>query len=41
MSAFGISVRSDILDFEAHHVTAPQLAVNRQIEECQIPDPIS
>ena len=36
-----IPVRSDILHLEAHHVTTPQLAIDCQIEERQIPDPLS
>ncbi len=35
----GVPLRRDILHLEVHHVTAPQLAIDCQIEERQIPDP--
>ncbi len=37
----GVPMRCDILHLEAHHVTTPQLAIDCQIEERQIPDPPS
>ena len=32
----GVAVRGDILDFQAHNVAAPKLAIDRDIEERQI-----
>ncbi len=40
-SVNSIPVRCDILHLEAHHVTTPQLAIDCQVEERQIPDPPS
>jgi hypothetical protein len=32
----GLSIWRDVLDFEAHHVAAAQLAINCEIEERQV-----
>lgn len=33
----GIAVRGDILDLQAHDITTAKLAVDREIEQSQIP----
>jgi hypothetical protein len=35
----GIAMWRDVLDLEAHHVAATQLAIDREIEERQVPHP--
>jgi hypothetical protein len=32
----GIAMRDDVLDLEAHHVTATQLAIDRDVEKRQV-----